>query len=82
VLYIPDPGLRLPDVQQVTEKPKEKAHGYSRGLSLVFHVLRWTPRELDRTIAALLEEGVVREMHIEGMEDLQLVSTSVLGCIL
>ena len=45
----------------------------------VFHVLRWTPGELDRTIATLLEEGAVREMHVEGMEGLQLVSTSVLS---
>jgi len=27
----------------------------------VFHVLKWTPTELDRTIATLLQEGVVRE---------------------
>jgi len=41
----------------------------------VFHVLRWTSRELDRTIAALLEEGVVREMEIQGIKGSQLVST-------
>ena len=45
----------------------------------VFHVLRWTPRELDRTIAMLLEEGAAREMEIEGMKGLQLVSTRTLG---
>jgi hypothetical protein len=27
----------------------------------VFHVLRWTPRELERTIAGLLEAGTVRK---------------------
>ena len=39
----------------------------------VFHVLRWTPAELRRTIAALLEEEAVREVEV-GREDLQLVS--------
>ena len=40
----------------------------------VFHVLKWTPTELDRTMTALLREGTVREMEIEGMKGLQLVS--------
>jgi hypothetical protein len=40
----------------------------------VFHVLRWTARELDRTIGALLEEGKVRETEIEGLKGMQLVS--------
>jgi len=48
-------------------------------ISKVFHVLRWTPRDLDRTIATLLEEGSAREMEVEGMKGLQLVSTRVLG---
>ncbi len=46
----------------------------------VSHVLRWTPRELGRTIATLLEEGAVREMEIEGMKGPQLVSTRALRC--
>jgi hypothetical protein len=41
----------------------------------VFHVLKWTKKELDHTIAALLEEGTVQEMDIEGLKGLQLVST-------
>jgi hypothetical protein len=48
----------------------------------MFHVLRWTPRELGRTIATLLEEGAVREMHVGGMDGLQLISTIVRACIL
>jgi len=44
-----------------------------------FHVFRWTPRELDRTIVALLEEGAVQEMEIEGVKGQQLVSVCALG---
>jgi len=32
-------------------------------LAKVFHVLKWTPRELERTIAALVEEGTAREIR-------------------
>ena len=41
----------------------------------VFHVLKWTPVELERAIATLLEEGTVREMRVEGLNHPQLVST-------
>jgi hypothetical protein len=41
----------------------------------VFHVLKWTSRELDRTIGTLLEEGTVQEVEIEGLNGLRLVST-------
>ena len=34
----------------------------------VFHVLKWTPAELDRTITALFEEGAVREVQVKGLE--------------
>ncbi len=44
-------------------------------IAKVFHVLRWTKRELERTIEALIEQDVVREMEIEGVERPQLVST-------
>ncbi len=44
----------------------------------VFHVLRWTRRELKRTIAALLEQGVVQEAQVAG-EGMLLVSTRTLG---
>jgi hypothetical protein len=41
----------------------------------VFHVLKWTPMELARTIAALVEENTVREMEIEDSKDFCLVSS-------
>jgi hypothetical protein len=44
-------------------------------IAKVFHVLKWTKRELDHTIAAMLEEGAVREMKVEGLKGTQLVST-------
>jgi hypothetical protein len=44
----------------------------------VFHVLRWTPTELNRTIAVLLEESTIQEMRVKGMKHPQLVSTRVL----
>jgi hypothetical protein len=44
----------------------------------VFHVLKWTPTELDRTIAALLQEGAVQEAQIKGIKQLQLLSTRAL----
>jgi hypothetical protein len=47
-------------------------------IAKVFHVLKWTARELDRTIAALLEEDVIREIEVEGLEKPQLISTRVL----
>jgi hypothetical protein len=33
-------------------------------IAKVFHVFHWTKRELDRTIATLIEEDTVREMGI------------------
>jgi hypothetical protein len=45
----------------------------------VFHVLRWTPTELSRTIAVLLGEGAIQEVQIKGVKQLQLVPTPVLG---
>ncbi len=41
----------------------------------MFHVLKWTPAELDRTIDVLLQKDEVWEMQAEGMKGLQLVST-------
>lgn len=43
----------------------------------VFHVLKWTAGELDRTIGALLAEGALQEMPVEGREP-QIVSTHTL----
>ena len=44
----------------------------------VFHVLKWTSTELERTITALFEEGAVREVQVKGLEHPQLVSTRAL----
>lgn len=49
-----------------------------RMIGKVFHIFRWTLRELDRTIATLLEEEAVQEMEIEGIKAPQLVSTRAL----
>ncbi len=46
----------------------------------VFHVLKWTATELDRTIGALLQDGVVQEVPVEGVKYPQLVSTRALEC--
>jgi hypothetical protein len=51
-------------------------------IAKVFHVLKWTSRELDRTIAALLEEGAIQEVQVEGAKQLQLVPTAFLNCTL
>jgi len=47
-------------------------------IAKVFHVLKWTPKELDRTLGALLEEEVIQEVAVE-KEGVLLVSTCVLG---
>ena len=47
-------------------------------IAKVFHVLKWTSRELEWTIEALLEHGSVREMGIEGIKGPQLVSVHAL----
>jgi hypothetical protein len=46
-------------------------------IAKVFHVLKWTPKALDRTIATLLAEDTVREIGIEGVEGPRLVSMRV-----
>ena len=47
-------------------------------IAQVFHVLRWTPAELERTIAMLLQEGAAQEIEVERARGLQLVSTRAL----
>ncbi len=44
----------------------------------VFHVFRWTPTELNRTVATLLEEGAIQEVSIKGLKRPQLVSSRAL----
>ncbi len=34
-------------------------------IAKVFHVLKWTPKELDRTLGTLLDEEVIREVEVE-----------------
>jgi len=47
-------------------------------IAKVFHVFHWTKRELDRTIAALLEEEAIREVRVKGAKKPQLVSNCAL----
>jgi len=47
-------------------------------IAKVFHVLKWTPAELMCTVAALLEEGALREVEFK-REGLLLVSRRALG---
>jgi hypothetical protein len=51
-------------------------------IAKVFHVLKWTSRELEWTIAALLEEGKIQEVQVKGMKQLQLVPTTFLDSTL
>jgi hypothetical protein len=37
-------------------------------IAKVFHVLKWTPKELERTVDVLLQEGVLREVTLEGQD--------------
>jgi hypothetical protein len=50
-----------------------------RMIGKVFHVLGWTPRELERTIATLVAHGSVAEAHVDGASSQQVVSTSALA---
>lgn len=45
----------------------------------VFHVLRWTPTELERTIRALLDEGLIFEAEVVGTRGQQLISARAIG---
>jgi hypothetical protein len=54
--------------------------GTDRGMvQRVFHVLNWTPAELNRTINTLLEKGAIRKAKIQGEDRPQLISTPALG---
>jgi hypothetical protein len=44
-------------------------------IAKVFHVLKWTSRELDRTIAALLEEGAIQEVQMGNHQNSELPSS-------
>jgi len=47
-------------------------------IAKVFHILKWTPPELDRTITTLLQEGVVQEAQVRGLKHPQILSTGIL----
>lgn len=49
-----------------------------RMIGRIFRVLQWTAAELERTLASLLNEGVVREIQVNGLTQPQLISTHVL----
>jgi hypothetical protein len=44
----------------------------------VFHVLKWTPVELERTITTLLQDGTIQEVEIKGLEHPQILSSQIL----
>jgi hypothetical protein len=44
----------------------------------MFHVLKWTPAELERTVAGLLREDLIQEVQVEGLKRPQFVSTRAL----
>jgi hypothetical protein len=44
----------------------------------IFHVLKWTSSELERTLSRLLEEAAIRQATVEGLAQPQLVSTRLL----
>jgi hypothetical protein len=50
-------------------------------IAKVFHVLKWTSKTVERTIAALIGEGTTREVQVE-REGLQLASVRVLKRVL
>jgi hypothetical protein len=45
----------------------------------VFHVMDWTPAELERTIQVLLQEGRVRRVRVEGIKGSLLLWAPALG---
>ncbi|NLE43875.1 MAG: hypothetical protein GX620_04065 [Chloroflexi bacterium] len=47
-------------------------------IAKVFHVLKWTPRELEHVVSVLIDEREVREVRIEGMRTPHLVSVRAL----
>jgi len=48
-------------------------------IARVFHVMHWTPNELERTLTALLQAGAIQEIKVEGLSKPQLASTSALN---
>ena len=44
----------------------------------IFHIFKWTPAELERTITTLLQDGTIQEIEIKGLKHPQLLSPRVL----
>jgi hypothetical protein len=44
----------------------------------IFHVMKWTSAELERTIAALLDDGAVLEVEVNGLDHPRLISNRAL----
>jgi hypothetical protein len=44
----------------------------------VFHIFRWRKIELDRTLETLRQEGLVRQVRVEGLKRPQFLSTRAL----
>ncbi|MFZ5915689.1 MAG: AlkZ-related protein [Chloroflexota bacterium] len=42
----------------------------------VFRILKWTPTELERTLAALLQQGLIREIQVERLKQPQFLVVS------
>jgi len=49
-----------------------------KAVGQVFHIMHWTPLELERTVASLLDAGIVLETEVEGLQRLRLVAASAL----
>jgi len=49
-----------------------------KAIGQVFHVLKWTPAELERTINTLLQEQIIQEVQVTGLGYPQLLSSHIL----
>jgi hypothetical protein len=77
--------IRLSEARQtlVSQYLENVVAAERRTVERVFHVLSWTPAEIDRTLDALLEAGTIRRLtvgqpQIEGEDRQQFVSAALL----
>ncbi len=49
-----------------------------KNIGKIFHVLGWSATEVEHTVAALLKQGAIREMQVDGVRHAHLVSSRVL----
>ncbi len=73
-------GIRLGEARQtlVSRYLENVVAAERRMIERVFHVLDWTPAELDRTLDALLEAHTIRSIRIEGEDGEHFVSAAFL----